>query len=137
MMHNHHLKIARQKVVAMPGSTGVFSFDVETGVTIGNGHDRLIWGLGADEEYNFDRAKDAVHKDYRQLFHDMSLGKIGKEKNVEFELRLANGNRTLERYEFVGHNDDNEITSNPLKIIGSTTLLSQQQTLQTVSNWAI
>jgi hypothetical protein len=55
----------------------------------------------------------------------MSLGQIGKEKNVEFELLLKNGNRTLEQYEFVGHPEDNEITSTPLKIIGSTTLLKR------------
>jgi|TARA_R110001592_G_scaffold228897_1_gene485475 hypothetical protein len=118
-------KIAKYKVVPMPGTTGIFSFDVETGVTNGNGQDRLIWGLGLQEEYNFDRALQAVHKDYQQLFHDMSLGQIGKEKNVEFELLLKNGNRTLEKYDFVGHKEDNEITNTPLKIIGSTTLLKK------------
>ena len=109
----------------MPGTTGRFSFDVNTGVTDGNGQDRLIWGLGLEEEYTFDRALQAVHKDYRQLFHDMSLGQIGKERNVEFELLLKNGNRTLEKYEFVGHQEDNDITSTPLKIIGSTTLVKK------------
>lgn len=107
----------------MPGSTGLFTFDVNKGITKGNGQDRLIWGLGLDEEYNFDRALLAVHKDYRQLFHDMSLGSIGKKKNVEFELVLENGNHTLEKYNFVGHQEDNEITNSPLQITGSTTLL--------------
>lgn len=124
-MHNHHLKIARQKVIPLPGVFGLFSFDVESGVTIGNGQDRLIWGLGSNEEYNFDRAMQAVHKDYKNLFEDMSLGNIGKKKNVEFELLLKNGNRTIERYDFIGHQDDNEITNTPLKIRGSTTLIKR------------
>ena len=125
MIHNHQEKIARHKIVPLPGTTGIFSFDFATDVTSGNGQDRLIWGVGLQEEYNFDRAMQAVHKDYQQLFHDMSLGKIGKEKNVEFELLLKNGNRTLEKYDFVGHKEDNEITNTPLKIIGSTTLLKK------------
>lgn len=125
MIRNHKHKINRHKVVPLPGVSGLFSFDVETGMTIGNGHDRLIWGLGEDEEYNFDRAMQAVHKDYKNLFEDMSLGNIGKKKNVEFELLLKNGNWTREKYNFVGHKEDNEITNTPLKIRGSTTLLNK------------
>jgi len=53
------------------------------------------------------------------------LGSIGKETSVEFELVLANGYRTLEKYEIIGHDDDNEITNSPITIKGSTTLLSK------------
>ena len=119
------MTLKSQKIVPMPGTTGVFTFDIASGLTIGNGQDRLIWGLGPEEEYNFDRALQAIHKDYKQLFYDMSLGSVGKKKYVEFELLLTNGNRTLERYEFVGHKGDNEITNSPLKIVGSTTLLKR------------
>jgi hypothetical protein len=113
------------KVVPMPGSMGLFNFDVTSGLTQSNGQDKLIWGIGLDEEYNFDRATEAVHKDYRQLFYDKSLGSIGKVKSVEYELLLKNGNRTLEKYNFVGHNEDNEITMCPIQIVGSTTLLKK------------
>jgi len=114
----------KDNILLMPGVTGLFSHDVTSGVTVGNGLDQLIWGL-SNQDYNFDRAKQAVHKDYRQMFHDFSLGSIGKETSVEFELVLANGYRTLEKYEIIGHDDDNEITNSPITIKGSTTLLSK------------
>ena len=109
----------------MPGAVGLFTYDVQSGITIGNGLDQAIWGLSEDEDYNFERAKQAVHKDYRQKFHDFSLGSIGKETSVEFELVLENGYRTLERYEIIGHEEDNAITSSPIIITGSTTLLGK------------
>jgi hypothetical protein len=109
----------------MPGAVGLFTHDVASRVTVGNGLDQAIWGLSEDEDYTFERAKQAVHNDYRQMFHDFSLGSIGKETSVEFELVLANGYRTLERYEIIGHEEDNEITSSPILITGSTTLLDK------------
>ena len=115
----------KDNILLMPGVTGFFSHDVTSDVTVGNGLDQLIWGFRPNEEYDFERAKQAVHKDYRQMFHDKSLGSIGKATSVEFELVLANGYRTLEKYIIIGHDDDNEITNSPITIEGSTTLLSK------------
>ena len=85
----------------------------------------MIWGIDPDEPYNFERALKAVHKDYRQKFIDMSVGSIGKLTHVEFDLVLQNGNRTHESYDIIGHEDDNEITAQPVFINGTTTLLKQ------------
>ena len=104
------------------GEVGEFSYNFETDVTLGNGLDRMIWGLAPHEEYNFDRAVEAVHKEDKQKFIDFSFGSVGKVKSVEFDLRLANGHHTRERYQFLAHSDDMEITNHPVFCIGTTTL---------------
>ena len=109
----------------MPGMFGKFVFNVQTGVTVSDGLDKLIWGIGIEEEYNFDRALKAIHKDFQQVFMDNSLGSIGKLTHVEFELILENGNHTKEVYEILGHHEDYDITSQPIFINGTTTLLKE------------
>lgn len=96
-----------------------------TGTTISDGIDKLIWGIREDDEYNFERALRAVRSDYRQLFTDKSIGSIGKETCVEFNLILANGNHTHEKYDIIGHEDDYEISNSPIYIQGTTTLLKK------------
>ncbi len=109
----------------MPGMFGKFVFNCQTDVTVSNGLDKLIWGIGIEEEYNFERALKAIHPDFQNTFTDNSLGAIGKETHVEFELMLNNGNRTREIYEIIGHTDDYEITNAPVFIHGTTTLLKE------------
>ena len=116
---------AHRKIVPMPGMFGKFVFNVHDGVTVSDGLDKLIWGIGADEEYNFARALHAVRKDFKQIFTDNSLGSIGKKTHVEFELMLNNGNHTREVYEIIGHKEDYDITSQPVFINGTTTLLKE------------
>lgn len=115
---------ANRKIVPFPGLVGRFVFEVG-GCTISDGRDKLIWGIHPSDEYTFDRALKAVRSDFRQLFTDKSLGAIGKETHVEFNLILNNGNHTHEVYEIVGHNEDYDITSQPVYIKGTTTLLKE------------
>lgn len=106
----------------MKGMVGNFSFNTQSNTTVSCGLDKLIWDIG-DEPYNFDRALRAIHIDFRQLFTDMSIGSVGKETHVEFELILENGNHTKEVYEIIGHEEDYNVTSQPVFINGTTTLL--------------
>ena len=114
---------AQRKIIPIQGAQGEFKFDAVTGTAISDDIDKLIWGITKNEEYNFERALKAINKDYRQLFHDMSLGSIGKESKVEFDLVLENGNHTHESYQIIGHKDDYALSSNPVFIKGTTTLL--------------
>lgn len=115
----------QRKVVPMPGLFGKFVFSVMSGKTVSDGNDKIIWGIGIDEEYNFDRALNAIRKDYQQIFFDKSIGSIGKHTHVEFNLILKNGNHTKEVYEIIGHPEDYSVTSEPVFINGTTTLLKQ------------
>jgi len=94
-----------------------------TGTTLSDGADKLIWGIGEDEKYNFERALCAVRSDYRQLFTEKSIGSIGKVTSVEFDLVLENGNHTHESYQIIGHEDDYKITDSPVYIKGITRLV--------------
>ena len=107
----------------MPNQKGHFSFCLRSGITVSDGIDKLIWSVSEEVPYNFDVALQCVHKDFRQSFTDNSLGAVGKKTHVEFELTLNNGNRTREVYEIIGHKDDYKITTNPVFINGTTTLL--------------
>ena len=109
----------------MPRQIGRFKYNCLSGVTESCGLDKIIWGIEPDEPYNFERALQAVRKDYRQLFYDMSIGSVGRKTHVEFELILENGNHTREVYEIVGHTEDYKITSDPVFINGTTTLLKK------------
>ena len=109
----------------MPGMTGRFVFNVRSGVNVSDGLDKILWDIGEGEKYTFDRALDAVHTNYKQVFTDNSLGSIGKKTHVEFELVLENGNHTREIYEIIGHGEDYKITNSPLFINGTTTLLKE------------
>ena len=109
----------------MPGMVGKFVFSFLAGVTVSDGLDKIIWGIDENEEYNLDRALKAINEGYKQLFYDKSIGSIGKKTHVEFDLILANGNRTREVYEIIGHEDDYDVTNNPIFINGTTTLLKE------------
>ncbi len=115
----------QRKIVPMPGMTGRFVFNVRSGVTVSDGVDKIIWGIGVEEEYNFERALYCVAKDYQQIFTDNSLGSIGKTTHVEFELGLRNGNHTKEIYEIIGHGEDYKLTTSPIFINGTTTLFKE------------
>ena len=114
---------AQRKIIPMQGVKGSFKFDAVAGTAIADEIDKLIWGIKNNEEYNFERALKAINKDYRQLFYDMSLGSIGKKTKVEFDLVLENGKHTHESYQIIGHKDDYALSSNPVFIQGTTTLL--------------
>ena len=109
-------------IIAFP-SVGRFNFNTMTGTTLSDGTDKLIWGIKEDDTYNFERALSAIRPDYRQLFTDKSIGSIGKETQVEFDLILENGNHTHEVYQIVGHEDDYKITGSPISIKGITRLV--------------
>ena len=115
----------QKKIVPIPGISGNFKYNAMTGITTSDGLDKLIWGVKEDEDYNFETALSAVRSDYRQLFFDKSIGAIGKETFVEFDLMLANGNHTHEVYYIIGHEDDYQITDSPVYIKGTTTLLKK------------
>ena len=102
---------------------GKFKLDAVAGTAIADEIDKLIWGIKNNEEYTFERALKAINKDYRQLFYDMSLGSIGKKTKVEFDLVLENGKHTHESYQIIGHKDDYALSSNPVFIEGTTTLM--------------
>ena len=114
---------AQRKVIPMQGVKGSFKFNAVAGTAIADEIDKLIWGIKKNEEYNFERALKAIKKDYRQLFYDMSLGSIGKKTKVEFDLVLENGKHTHESYKIIGHKDDYALSSNPVFIQGTTTLV--------------
>ena len=127
---------ASRKIIPMPlkhlmnnslavGARGDFSFNLLSGVTVSNKVDKVIWGISDDQVYNFDTALQAIHPDYQQIFTDNSLGAIGEKTHVEFELVLANGNRTKEIYEIIGHTEDYQITTDPVFINGTTQLIKK------------
>jgi len=116
---------AQRKIVVMPGTVGNFCFNVLNETTKSDNVDKLIWGIDPNEPYNFERALKAVHKDYKQKFIDNSVGAIGRKSRTEFDLVLVNGNHTHETYELCGDQEDNEITSQPVIIRGTSRLLKK------------
>tara|TARA_R110002020_G_scaffold273254_2_gene488345 strand:+ start:1015 stop:1371 length:357 start_codon:yes stop_codon:yes gene_type:complete len=111
----------------MPGIVGHFVHEVETDLTISCSQDKIIWGISASDDYTFERALKAINPDYRQLFYDKTIGAIGFEKKVEFEIVLGNGNHTKECYENISHKDDYEISSENIFIKGRSFLIKRPE----------
>lgn len=111
----------------MPGIVGHFVHDIERDLTISCSQDKIIWGISETEDYTFERALKAINPDFRQLFYDKSIGAIGFEKKVEFEIVLKNGNHTRECYQNISHKDDYEITSKNIFIIGRSYVIKRPE----------